>query len=125
MKKLIDDLTKLLKAGYRLSETKSEFFKTETEWIGHKINQSGNRPLHIYGKQPIKHLTDQQALEPLIKGNPSKKSYTALLTRWLDRLAHFTINVNHIAGKHLSLKDTLVEIRYRHHKRMTHTTKNT
>ena len=29
------------------------------------------------------------------------------LTRWLDRLAHFTINVNHIAGKHLAFTDYL------------------
>ena len=29
------------------------------------------------------------------------------MTRWLDRLAHLTINVNHIAGKHLALTDYL------------------
>ena len=26
-------------------ETKSEFFKNEIEWIGHKINQNGIRPM--------------------------------------------------------------------------------
>ena len=52
-------------------------------------------------------LTDHQALEPLIKRNRSNKTYSARLTRWLDRLAHFTINVNHIAGKHLALTDYL------------------
>ena len=62
--------------------------------------------LYIYGK-PIKLLTDHQALEPLIKRNRSNKTYSARLTRWLDRLAHFTINVNHIAGKHLALTDYL------------------
>ena len=46
MEELIDVLTKLEKAGYRLSESKSEFFKTEIEWIGHKIDQNGIRPLH-------------------------------------------------------------------------------
>ena len=251
MKELIDVLTKLENAGYRLSETKSEFFKTEIEWIGHRIDQAGIRPLqdkllaikelkqpnnekelksflgaiqylskyidnlsaqtdslrqllkkntkwlwteehtrafenlkqkiteipclahynsdypnvittdastkglgatlwqeqpngtlkpigfasrflsdtekkyainelellavvwgleqfrlYIYGK-PIKLLTDHQALEPLIKRNRSNKTYSARLTRWLDRLAHFTINVNHIAGKHLALTDYL------------------
>ena len=45
MKELIDVLTKLENAGYRLSETKSEFFKTEIEWIGHRIDQAGIRPL--------------------------------------------------------------------------------
>ena len=29
----------------RLSKTESEFFKTETEWIGHKIDQAGIRQL--------------------------------------------------------------------------------
>ena len=52
-------------------------------------------------------MTDHQALEPLIKRNRSNKTYSARLTRWLDRLAHFTINVNHIAGKHLALTDYL------------------
>ena len=62
--------------------------------------------LYIYGK-PIKLLTDHQALEPLIKRNRSNKTYSARLTRWLDRLAHFTINVNHIAGIQLALTDYL------------------
>ena len=60
----------------------------------------------IYGKL-IKLLTDHQALEPLIKRNRSKKTYSAKLTRWLDRLAHFSINVSHLAGKHLALTDYL------------------
>ena len=62
--------------------------------------------LYIYGK-PIELLTDHQALEPLIKRNRSNKTYSARLTRWLDRLARFTITVNHIAGKHLALTDYL------------------
>ena len=62
--------------------------------------------LYIYGK-PIKLLSDHQALEPLIKRNRSNTTYSARLTRWLDRLAHFTINVSHIAGKHLALTDYL------------------
>ena len=250
-RELIDVLTKLENAGYRLSENKTEFFKSEIEWVGHKIDQNGIRPLqdklkaiqelkepknekelksflgaiqylskyienlsaqtdllrqllkknnewswtpehseaftqlknkiteipclahyssnlpntittdastkglgatlwqeqhngelkpiafasrflsdtekkyainelellavvwglehfrlYIYGK-PIKLLTDHQALEPLIKRNRSNKTYSARLTRWLDRLAHFSINVNHIAGKHLALTDYL------------------
>ena len=45
MRELINVLTKLENAGYRLSETKSECFKTEIEWIGHRIDQVGIRPL--------------------------------------------------------------------------------
>ena len=59
-----------------------------------------------YGK-PIKILTYHEALEPLMKKNRSNKTYSARLTRWLDRLAHFDININHIAGKHLALTDYL------------------
>ena len=61
---------------------------------------------YIYGK-PIKLLIDHQALEPLIKRSCSNKTYSARLTRCLDRIVHFTINVNHIAGNHLALTDYL------------------
>ena len=44
-KELTEVLTPLENAGYRLSENKSEFFKSEVEWIGHKIDQNGIRPL--------------------------------------------------------------------------------
>ena len=42
---MIEVLTRLEYAGYRLSENKSEFFKSEIEWIGHKIDQNGIRPV--------------------------------------------------------------------------------
>ena len=44
-KELIEVLTRLENAGYRLSENKSKFFKSEDEWIGHKIDQHSIRPL--------------------------------------------------------------------------------
>ena len=62
--------------------------------------------LFVYGK-PIELLTDHQALEPLIKQNRSNKTYSARLTRWLDRLAYFDINIKHIASKHLKLTEYL------------------
>ena len=62
--------------------------------------------LYIYGK-PIELLTDHQALESFIKRNRSNKTYSARLTRWLDRLAHFDIQIKHVAGKHLKLTDYL------------------
>ena len=43
----------------------------------------------------------------MIKRDRSNKTYSARLTRWLDRLAHFSITVSHIAGKHLELMDYL------------------
>ena len=62
--------------------------------------------LHLYG-QPIEILTDHQALEPLINENRSNKTYSARLTQWLDRPAHFDVKINHIAGKHLGLPESL------------------
>ena len=60
--------------------------------------------LYINGK-PITLLTNHQAFEPLLNCNRLNKTYSTRLTRWLDCSAHFTINVNHIAGKHLALTD--------------------
>ena len=51
--------------------------------------------------------TDHQALEPLIKRNRCNKQYSARLTRWLDRLAHFDISIQHIAGSNLKFTDYL------------------
>ena len=45
MDELLDVLSKLENDGYRLSENNSELFKMEIEWIGHKIDQNGIRPL--------------------------------------------------------------------------------
>ena len=60
--------------------------------------------LYIYGK-PVEVLTDHQVLEPLIKRNRANKTYSVRLTRWLDRLTHFDIQIKHIAGKYLNLTD--------------------
>ena len=61
---------------------------------------------YLYGKK-IFLYTDHQAMEPLIKRNRSNHHYSARLTRWLDRLAHFDIAVQHIAGKNLKFTDYL------------------
>ena len=46
-------------------------------------------------------------MEPLIKRNRSNKQYSARLTRWLHRLTHFDISIQHIAGKNLKFTDYL------------------
>ena len=56
MEELIDVLAKLENAGYRLSESKSELFKTEIEWIGHKIDQYGIRPVTAACLYPVLRL---------------------------------------------------------------------
>ena len=51
--------------------------------------------------------TDHQAIEHLIKRNRCNKQYSARLTGWLDRLAHFDISIQHIAGSNLKFTDFL------------------
>ena len=51
--------------------------------------------------------TDHQALAPLIKRNRCNEHNSARLTRWLDRLAHFDISIQHMAGSNLKLTDYL------------------
>ena len=51
--------------------------------------------------------TNHRALELLIKRNRCNKQYSARLTRWLDRLAHFDISIQHIAGSNLKFTDFL------------------
>ena len=46
----------------------------------------------VYGKK-VNLLTDHQALQPLLRKNRAHKQYSARLTRWLDRLSHFDVNV--------------------------------
>ena len=56
-----------------------------------------NFRFYLYGKE-VHLYTGHQALEPLTKCNRKNQQYTARLTRWLDRLAHFDIAVQHTAG---------------------------
>ena len=46
-------------------------------------------------------------MAPIIKRNRCKKQYSARLTWWLDRLAHFDIAIQHIAGSNLKFTDNL------------------
>ena len=59
---------------------------------------------YLYGKKVFLY-TDHQALEPLIKRNRCNKQNSARLKRWLDRLAHFDISIQHIAGSCLKFTD--------------------
>ena len=61
---------------------------------------------YLYGKK-VHLYTDHQALVPLIKRNRCNKQYSARLTRWLDRLTHFDISIQHIAGNNLKFTDYL------------------
>ena len=61
---------------------------------------------YLYGKR-VHLYTDHQALETIIERNRSNKQNSASLTRWLDRLTHFDIAIQHIAGSNLKFTDYL------------------
>ena len=91
-------------AGSFLSDTEKKYAINELELLAVVWGLEHSRS-YIYGK-PMKLVIDHQALEPLIKRSRSNKTFRAPLTRWLDRLAHFSI-IAIIAGKHLALTDYL------------------
>ena len=88
-----------------LSDTEKKYAINELELLAVVWGLEHFR-LYIYGK-PIELLTDHQALEPIMKKSSSNDTYSARLTRWLDRLANFDIQIKHVAGKHLKLTDYL------------------
>ena len=61
---------------------------------------------YVYGKR-VNLLTDHQALQPLLKKNQAHQQYSARLARWLERLSHFDVNVQYMAGKNIPLTDYL------------------
>ena len=61
---------------------------------------------YVYGKR-VNLLPDHQALQPLLKWNRAHKEYSARLTRWLDRLSHFDVNLQYTAGKNIPLTEYL------------------
>ena len=65
--------------------------------------------IHLYGKKVffIYIQTTKHLLEPLIKRNRCNRQYSARLTRWLDRLEHFDIAIQHTAGSNLKFTDFL------------------
>ena len=65
-----------------------------------------NFRFYLYGKK-VYLYTYHQALEPLIKRNRCNKQYSARLTLWLDRLTHFDISIQHIAGSNLKFTNYL------------------
>ena len=44
-------------------------------------------------RKKVNLLINHQALQPLLTRNRAHKQYSARLTRWLDRLSHFDVNV--------------------------------
>ena len=93
-KELIEVLTRILKAGYRLSENKSEFFKTEIEWIGHKIDQAGIRLLQ--DELPAIKELKQQKNEKELKSFLGAIQY---LSKYIDNLSAQTDSLRQLLKK--------------------------
>ena len=61
---------------------------------------------YVSGKR-VNLLTDHQALQTLLESNYAHKQYNGKLTRWIDRLSDFDVNVQYTAGKNILLTDYL------------------
>ena len=91
---MVEVLTQLVNAAFRLSENKSEFFKSEIEWIGHKIDQNGIRPLQDK-LTAIKNLK-----EPNIeKEQKSFLGATQYLSKYIDNLSAQTDSLRELLKK--------------------------
>ena len=100
-----------------------EIFNCELEFIAVVWGLEKFR-FYLYGEK-VHLYTDPQALEPLIKRNRCIKQYSARLTRWLDRLTHFEISIQYIAGSNLKFTDCLCRNPLGESRRKQITMKNT
>ena len=101
-----DGNTKPIAFGSRyLNDTEKKYSIGELELLAVVCGLEKFR-FYLYGKK-VHLYTDHQALKPLIKRNQCNKQYSARITRWLDRLTHFDISIQHIAGSNLKFTDYL------------------
>ena len=101
-----DGNTKPIAYGSRyLNETEKKYSIGDLELLA-VVWGLENFRFYLYGKK-VYLYTYHQALEPLIKRNRCNKQYSARLTRWLDRLTHFDISIQHIAGSNLKFTNYL------------------
>ena len=87
-RELIDVLTKLENAGYRLSENKTGFFKSEKEWVGQKIDQNEIRPLQdkLNAIQKLKEPKNEKELKSFLRANQYLSKYIENLSAQTDLL---------------------------------------
>ena len=103
-RELIEVLTKVENAGYRLSENKTEVFKTETEWVGHQIDRNGIRPLQhkVKAIQELKEPKNENelnsflgAIQYLSKHNENLSAQTDLLRQLLKKKNNWNWTTEH------------------------------
>ena len=86
-----------------LTDCEKKYAMSELELVGALWGLEHFR-YYVYGKRVIL-ITDHQALQPLLKRNRAHKQYSARITRWLDRLSLFDVNVQYTAGEIIPLPD--------------------
>ena len=93
-KELIEGLTRLENAGYRLSENKSKFFKSEVEWIGHKIDQNGIRPFqdNLMAIKNLKQPNNEKELKSFLGA-------IQYLSKYIDNLSAQTDSLRQLLKK--------------------------
>ena len=102
-----DGNTKPIAFGSRyLNDTEKKYSIFELELLAVVWGLEKFR-FYLYGKTVHLYTVYHQALEPLIKRNRCNKQYSARLTRWLERLTHFDISIQHIFGSNLKFTDYL------------------
>ena len=87
-RELTEVLTKLENASFRLSENNSEFFKSETEWVGHKSDQNGIRPLQdkLKAIQELKEPKNEKELKSFLGAIQYLSKYNENLSAQTDLL---------------------------------------
>ena len=93
-KELIEVLARLENAGYRLSENKSEFFNSEVDWIGHKIDQNGIRPLQdkLMAMKNLKQPINEKELKSFLGA-------IQYLSKYIDNLSAQTDSLRQLLKK--------------------------
>ena len=101
MKDLIDVLTKLENARYRLSETKSKLFKTEIKWIGQRIDQAGIRPIQdkLLAIKELKQPNNEKELKSFLVDIQYLSKYIDNLSAQTDRLRQLMKKIINASGR--------------------------
>ena len=93
-RELIEVSTKLQNAGYRLSDSKTEFFKTEKEWVGYKMDENGIQPLRdkLKAIQELKESKNEKELKFFLGAVPYLSKYIENLSAQTDLLRQLLKN---------------------------------
>ena len=61
---------------------------------------------YLYGTK-FQIISDYKALASVLKGNKNNKTYSGILTRWVDRLLPFEFEIAHAPGRTMGIADYL------------------